>query len=184
MSRSPAFDAFASNTLGVVGHPVPEAYIEGLHGLTRGRVKVNASSVRGYVTNYRWLELSMEDDGAVSAWVVAPVEFAGRVVEITVYVGSMSTPTALVRLLQQAKALIAEVISGGSHIATLLGEGITEQRQRVLLYSAPGADPTIAAARYAAFVKRNAIELPKQANLPANDTKLMGLKNKSAGRKG
>jgi hypothetical protein len=167
MSRSPAFDAFASNTLGVIGHPVPESYIEGLHGLTRGRVKVNATSIRGYVTNYRWLELSLEEGGAVSAWVIAPVEFAGRVVEITVYVGSMSTPTALVRLLQQAKALIAEVISGGSHVATLLGEGLTEQRQRVLLYSAPGVDPAIAAARSQAFVKRSAIELVGEPDAPA-----------------
>jgi hypothetical protein len=166
MSRSPAFDAFASNTLGVVGHPVPEPYIEGLHGLTRGRVKVNATSIRGYVTNYRWLELSLEEGGAVSAWVIAPVEFAGRVVEITVYVGSMSTPTALVRLMQQAKALIAEVISGGSHVATLLGEGLTEQRQRVLLYSAPGVDPTIAAVRFTSFVKRNAIELASEPEAP------------------
>jgi hypothetical protein len=159
MSRSPAFDAFVSNTLGVIGHPVPESYIEGLHGLTRGRVKVNATSVRGYVTNYRWLELSTEDGGAVSAWVIAPVEFAGRVVEITVYVGSMSTPTAIVRLLQQAKALIAEAVSGGSRAATLLGEGTTERGHRTLMYAAPGVDPAIAAARFASFVKRNAIEL-------------------------
>jgi hypothetical protein len=159
MSRSPAFDAFASNTLGVIGHPVPEAYIEGLHGLTRGRVKVNATSVRGYLTQYRWIELSKEADGVVSAWAIAPMQAYGKIVNTVVLIGDMHTPQEIVRMMAKASAGVAEVIVGGSKVATLLGEGTMPDGTRTFLYALPGIDRKHAEKRLATFAIRNEIEL-------------------------
>jgi hypothetical protein len=159
MSRSPAFDAFVSNTLGVIGHPVPEAYIEGLHGLTRGRVKVNATSIRGYLTQYRWIELSNEADAVVSAWAVAPMQAFGKIVNTVVLIGDMHTPQEIVRMMAKASAGVAEVIVGGSKVSTLLGEGVTPDGHRTFLYALPGIDRKHADKRLATFAIRNEIEL-------------------------
>jgi hypothetical protein len=167
MPSSIDFDAYLAANPTAASHPVGVAYLDALRGICRGRVTLDAQVLRGFFTSQRWLELAAETDGARSAWAVAPMSVAGRMVETIVLIGDMRSPQEVVRVMAKARAGVAGVIIGGSKSATLLGEGVTPDGRRTFIYSLPGIDRKHADDRLAAFVKRNDITLSGEPERPA-----------------
>jgi hypothetical protein len=134
-------------------------YNQALVALTRRPVEGEGNTLVAYLTTQRRLELTREADGVVSAWAVAPIVIAGRLVEMAALVGNVYEPSKVATAVRRAKALIAEVVERGSRAAPALGEGTTANGMRVYLYAAPGIDSKLAADRLAQYVDRNGIEL-------------------------
>jgi hypothetical protein len=137
-----------------------------LQSMTRRPVEaVATTTVRAAITAHRYLELSVEDGGAVSAWAVGSLLVAGKPVKFAVLVGRLFEPARLTQTFRKATGLIQEVISSGSRAATFLAKGVTADDSSMFIYSAPEVDPTLAVQWLSTFAERNRVEL--EADKPA-----------------
>jgi hypothetical protein len=140
-------------------HAIPADYIGPLLTFTRRGVEADDKTVRAWITRHRHLDLTAEADGLISVWVVGVMEIAGRVVRSAVFVANIYDPTNFVRVVNKAKNLISEVIMSGSRAAPFIGEGVSPDGARVLIYRSETTAHDTAMQRAAAFVVRNDIQV-------------------------
>ena len=124
--------------------------------LARRPAPIDGNTLSSDFTHSRTLIL-VQELGAVSAWTIAKMTIAGKIVSTAVLLGLLNDETRLPRVLLRAKALVSEVVSNGSRAATFLGECHDRSGQRVLVYAASELDPAFAAVRFASFVERHGL---------------------------
>jgi hypothetical protein len=140
-------------------HAIPSDYIGPLLTFTRRGVEADAKTVRAWITRHRHLDLTVEADGLISVWVVGVMEVAGRVVNSAVFVGNIYDPTNIVRVVNKARNIVSEVIMSGSRAAPFIGEGVSPDGARVLIYRSETVDADTAMQRAAAFIVRNGVQV-------------------------
>jgi hypothetical protein len=132
---------------------------EALAKLTRRPVEmIDATTFRAALTHCRFLEVHAEPGGTASAWAIARIEIAGRLVESHVFIGDLFSALDTTKMFRRATDLLAEVVANGSRAATLIGSGTTAKQTPVWVYAFTAVvDPKLAAQRFSEYVARSGI---------------------------
>ena len=128
--------------------------------MTRRPVEtVSPTHIKSTFTDFRHLELAVEDGRAISAWSTGTMIVGAKPVLFGVLVDQLADPSHITRILGRAKVLIQEAVTRGQNAMPLLAEGTTIGGTKAFMYRAASVDAALAEKWLTSFTLRNRIEL-------------------------